>query len=93
MQALWLQACAAILIFVSLPADAGKRDIAQRDDFKRRNPCPANGKTRGPCPGFEVDHVVSLCKGGTDSPDNMQWLSIAAHRMKTSDDVRACRRK
>lgn len=91
MQALWLQACAAILIAVSLPADARKRDMAQREEFKRVNPCPINESRSGPCPGFEVDHVVSLCKGGTDTPDNMQWLPVAAHRMKTRDDVRACR--
>lgn len=93
MQTLWLQACAAILMAFSLNAEAGKRDMAQRDEFKRMYPCPINGNTRGPCPGYEVDHVISLCKGGSDTPDNMQWLPAAAHRMKTADDVRACRRR
>lgn len=92
MQALRMQACAAILaISVSCQADASKRDTRQRAEFYRSNPCPDNGRTRGPCPGFEVDHVVSLCKGGTDTPDNMQWLPVAAHRMKTAGDVKACR--
>jgi len=27
----------------------------------------------GPCPGYVVDHIVLLKRGGSDSPDNMQW--------------------
>ena len=41
--------------------------------FKRANPCPGTGKTYGPCPGYVVDHVMPLKRGGADAPGNMQW--------------------
>jgi len=34
-------------------------------------------------PGYEVDHIVPLARGGADKPSNMQWLTIPAHREKT----------
>jgi hypothetical protein len=58
------------------------RDPAARAAFMRASPCPANGKTRGPCPGFVVDHVVALKRGGRDSPDNMQWQTVEEARAK-----------
>lgn len=61
------------------------------NDFKRANPCPVNGARRGSCPGWEVDHVIALCAGGPDIPQNMQWLSRSAHRQKTKRDVMLCR--
>jgi 5-methylcytosine-specific restriction endonuclease McrA len=27
-------------------------------------------------PGYEVDHIVPLSRGGADKPSNMQWLTI-----------------
>ena len=42
--------------------------------FKRAHPCPVNGHTSGACPGWAIDHVVSLDCGGCDSVSNMQWL-------------------
>ncbi len=27
-------------------------------------------------PGYEVDHIVHLARGGADTPANMQWLTI-----------------
>lgn len=35
----------------------------------------------------EVDHVLPLCKGGTDSPQNLQSLCPDCHRTKTNDDL------
>lgn len=75
------------------PADAAERSSAQRAAFQRANPCPLNGKIRGRCPGYEIDHIRPLCAGGADRPLNMQWLTVPAHRVKTRGDVRACRRK
>lgn len=59
--------------------------------FKRANPCPINSARRGPCPGYEVDHIEPLCAGGPDTPENMQWLTRAQHREKTRRDVMHCR--
>ena len=33
------------------------RSNAAVAEFKRANPCPLNGARRGPCYGFEVDHI------------------------------------
>ena len=55
--------------------------------FRRANPCPATGKTRGACPGYVVDHVTPLCAGGHDGPDNMTWQTAkdGAAKDKTED--------
>ena len=77
---------------ISSWADAKtQRSAAEVLAFKRHNPCPSTQLRRGSCPGFEVDHVQPLCSGGPDTVANMQWLSVADHRIKTRQDVRVCR--
>lgn len=49
------------------------RSTAAKNEFKRQQPCPSTGKSRGACPGYVVDHVVPLKRGGPDKPGNMQW--------------------
>ena len=49
------------------------RSAAAVNAFKKSNPCPANGRTSGPCRGFTVDHRKALACGGADAPSNMQW--------------------
>jgi len=44
--------------------------------------CPATGKTYGACPGYVVDHVIALKRGGADSASNMQWQTTRAAREK-----------
>ena len=58
------------------------RDPKQLSAFKKQHPCPSTGKTYGSCPGYVVDHVVPLKRGGADSPGNMQWQTKAAAKQK-----------
>jgi hypothetical protein len=58
------------------------RSPAVRREFMREHPCPANGRTSGPCAGWVVDHVWALCVGGPDSVANMHWQTVAESRAK-----------
>ncbi|MCL2829395.1 MAG: HNH endonuclease [Betaproteobacteria bacterium] len=93
---IWLFSFQFLVLFfaVSLPADAvQKRSAAAKAEFRRQHPCPATGQKKGKCPGFEIDHIVPLCAGGADRPQNMQWLSKAAHKEKGKKDMQQCRTK
>lgn len=67
-----------------------KRSSTVRRKFQQQNPCPANGLKSCACPGWEADHIVPLCLGGADSIDNMQWLTVERHKIKTKNEVRSC---
>lgn len=70
---------------------AANRSQQAKAEFKHMVPCPMNGNTRGSCPGYEIDHIKPLCAGGSDTADNMQWLTVTSHRRKTKDDLKTCR--
>lgn len=87
-----MRRAAALLAFAAAAALAAPdRSRAVRAEFQRLNPCPANGATRSPCPGWQVDHREALVCGGRDVLDNLQWLPIAEHRQKTKVEVKLCR--
>jgi hypothetical protein len=58
------------------------RDRAQVRAFRQLNPCPATGKTGGPCGGWVVDHVVALCRQGPDASANMAWMQVVDGKLK-----------
>jgi hypothetical protein len=55
-----------------------QRSAAVRHDFQKVHPCPSTGRTSGACPGYVVDHVTPLKRGGADRPSNMQWQTTKA---------------
>ena len=70
---------------VGVPRDAhGRiaRDPRARNEFKRTHPCPSTGKSSGSCPGYVIDHLHPLKRGGADTPANMQWQTEGTARLK-----------
>ncbi len=82
-------ACTSLALACSVAALP--RDEQQKLEFKKTNPCPATGKTSGPCPGYQVDHKKALMNGGKDRPNNMQWLAQPVHKEKTKEDFVKCK--
>lgn len=72
---------------------AEARDPAQVRAFRKTHPCPATAKTRGPCPGYVVDHIIPLAVYGPDRPDNMQWQAVAAAKVKDRLEYEAYRNR
>lgn len=58
------------------------RSKKAKDDFKKQHPCPSTGKTNGACPGYVIDHIKPLKRGGPDAPSNMQWQTTEEARIK-----------
>jgi 5-methylcytosine-specific restriction endonuclease McrA len=58
-----------------------RRNPAPPRAFVTTHPCPATG---APClcPGYVVDHIVPLYRGGSDAPENMQWQNVEEARAK-----------
>jgi len=53
-----------------------KRSASEKHAFMKQSGFP---KGR---PGYVVDHIVPLKKGGCDCPSNMQWQTIQAAKEK-----------
>ena len=58
------------------------RSAAAKTAFKKEHPCPATGRPKGACPGYIIDHIVALKRGGPDAPANMQWQTVAQAKAK-----------
>lgn len=75
-----------VVLLPCIPAEAKiTRSRAQVESFLRQH-----GFKRTP-PGYEVDHIIPLCAGGPDTPENMQLLSVEEHKRKTKRDIQWCR--
>lgn len=87
-------AAAIVLLLCTVDVVDAKtqRDPHQRALFVKSHPCPANGKARGACPGYVVDHILPLCAGGADHPRNMQWQTVAQAKKKDVLEAEQCRR-
>jgi hypothetical protein len=59
-----------------------KRSEEAKHAFMRQHPCPATGRSSGPCPGYVIDHVKALKHGGADDPNNMQWQTVQQAKEK-----------
>ena len=81
----------ALVALAACASQAADRSRVVRAEFVRSNPCPATGAKRGPCPGWQVDHKISLCSGGADALDNLEWITVVRHREKTRRDVQVYR--
>lgn len=79
-----------LLLAISL-ASAADRSAAARYQFKKHNPCPANGERFGRCPGYVIDHIVPLCSAGPDLPANMQWQAAEEAKAKDALERKICR--
>jgi hypothetical protein len=58
------------------------RSAHAKDEFKKAHPCPSTGRSSGACPGYVIDHVKPLKRGGADRPWNMQWQTTAEAKAK-----------
>ena len=61
---------------------------ATRRQFQRTHSCPADEMTAGPCPGYVIDHIVTLKRTGTDNGGNMQWQRVAEAMAKDRIELR-----
>ena len=84
-----MQAAIITVIIAAVLSLVGEIDTPARDRSQVRAFLRAHGLERTP-EGYEVDHIIPLCAGGADSPENMQLLPIETHREKTRIDLRWC---
>ena len=59
-----------------------ERSSRAKREFQRGSPCPSTGKRSGACPGYVIDHVTPLKRGGADAPSNVQWQTRDAAKAK-----------
>ena len=90
----WLMVTACFLFAFALPANAKTpRSSSAKTSFKKLQPCPATGSSKGKCPGYVIDHVVPLDCGGADAPENMQWQTTWDAKQKDKWERKGCRRR
>ena len=68
-----------------------ERSSSAKRSFEASHPCPATGRTSGPCNGYVIDHLQPLACGGADAPGNMQWQTAAAAKAKDKVERAGCK--
>lgn len=72
-----------LVIFLCINVQAKQtRSYLSIKQFKLDNPCPVNGRYKGRCEGWIIDHSQALACGGLDAPNNMAWQTIADAKAK-----------
>jgi hypothetical protein len=77
-----VRALVIVLIFPIAAEARIPRDRCEVHAFRLEHPCPSTGLTSGACPGYIVDHRVTLCVGGLDRRENMQWQTVEDAKAK-----------
>lgn len=80
-----IRVCLLLLAMCASCAAATERSAAAVYQFKKET-----GYLQGR-PGYVVDHVVPLCAGGADAPENMQWQTIEEAKAKDRLERQLCR--
>lgn len=81
-----MKAVLILLVLMAFPAEGADRTVRSakaKADFAKLHACPATGRTKLPCPGYIIDHRRPLDCGGSDTPANMQWLTVPVWRAKS----------
>lgn len=89
---MWKLAIILATLAASVATAGTPRSTVARHQFVKETACPATGKHRLPCPGWQIDHVVPLKCNGPDEPANMQWLTVEDHKAKTKREAKWCRK-
>lgn len=79
-----------ILLFSNKLNAKQNRSYHTIKEFRLENPCPANGRYKGRCEGYVIDHVIPLACGGLDTPKNMQWQTVFEAKAKDRWERRGC---
>jgi predicted TIM-barrel enzyme len=72
------------VVVVGTAASITHRSRTAVEQFKRQSGYP-HGRV-----GYVVDHVVPLCAGGPDTPENMQWQELDASKAKDRFEDALC---
>lgn len=73
-------------LFSITVSHGAERSAAAKYQFKKQT-----GYLSGR-PGYVIDHIIPLCAGGPDTPENMQWQTIAEAKIKDKDERATCKK-
>lgn len=57
----------------------------ERSSSAKKEFLKSRGYTKVPY-GYQIDHIVPLSEGGTDTPNNMQLIPTVQHKSKTANE-------